>query len=108
MQTTYLIRDWTEKFARAYTDGVHIEFGLETPALVDVVFSAEDNGEGGADIRIDAVFPRKAIDLDGGEGRLMRFPAGVDCLDYLPPAIVQQMRDTIAIPKELDFYVELA
>lgn len=102
MQTTYLIRGWNEKLCRKGQDPELFECELYDHALVDVVFSTEDDGEGGAAIRIDAVLPRKAIVLDGGTGPFLTYRAGVDCLDYLPPLIVQQMRETIEIPTEIE------
>lgn len=102
MQVPYLIRRWNEKLCRKGQDAELFECELDEPALVDVVFDTEDDGEGGAALRIDAVLPRKAIVLDGGTGPCVMYRAGVDCLEYLPPLIVQEMRETIEIPNEME------
>lgn len=107
MQTTYLIRRWDECLCRKGQDAPTFECGLEQPALVWVEFHAVDDGEGGAAICIDSVRPSKYLLLDGGTGPALVFKAGADILEFLPAPIVQEMRETIEIPTEIDFAVEL-
>lgn len=102
MQAIYMIRRWTEKLCRKGQDAELFECELADPAIVDVIFETEDDGEGGAAIRIDQVLPQRAIVLDGGTGPALLLKSGVDCLEYLPPSLVQEMRETIEIPNEVE------